>query len=178
LYGGFELSGETRLSGRAVGGIRFFRPTRLGGRDQQAPYGDVNLFYRFSPKTLVIATYTFDLQYSAFETIGAIPTVRYGVAGARLEKVLVRGLELYLWMHHTRFKTDEPVTIEQPSGENVTALRNDTAWDGGADLGYRFHSRLRIGVSATYTHRSSNFSDFGIEGLLVGGTVTYDPNKH
>ena len=44
-----------------------------------------------------------------------------------------------------------------------------------ADLGYRFRNSLRIGVAAFWADRTSSFADLGIEGLLVGLTVTYQP---
>jgi hypothetical protein len=31
-------------------------------------------------------------------------------------------------------------------------------------------------VSASYIRRRSTIADFGIQGLLLGGTITYDPN--
>ena len=47
---------------------------------------------------------------------------------------------------------------------------------GGADLGYAFWTRLRIGLSAIYAERRSQIADLGIEGLLLGGTVTFIPD--
>ena len=47
--------------------------------------------------------------------------------------------------------------------------------EAGAELGYQFRSRVRMGVTAIYTERRSNIETFGIQGLLAGFTVTYDP---
>jgi hypothetical protein len=67
-----------------------------------------------------------------------------------------------------------PVTVDGPSGPQ-TAVRDDKVWEGGADLGFRFRSHYRLGFGVTYTDRRSSFDDFGIEGLLVGGTLKYIP---
>ena len=48
IYGGFEVQSQTRLSGRAVGGVRLFRPKNAAKwSDRSGPYVDVNLAYRF-----------------------------------------------------------------------------------------------------------------------------------
>ena len=54
--------------------------------------------------------------------------------------------------------------------------RNDRWREAGADLGYAFWTRLRIGLAATYSERRSPIADLGIEGLLLGATVTFIPN--
>ncbi len=56
-----------------------------------------------------------------------------------------------------------------------TAVRDDRIREAGAELGYQFRSRVRIGVTATYTTRQSAFETFGIDGLLAGLTVQYNP---
>ncbi len=56
-----------------------------------------------------------------------------------------------------------------------TALRDDRVREAGAEFGYQFRSRVRIGVTATYTTRESAFETFGIDGLLAGLTVQYNP---
>ena len=43
------------------------------------------------------------------------------------------------------------------------------------DLGYTFKRHLRIGASVSYVERRSTVDDFGIDGLLVGGTITFTP---
>jgi hypothetical protein len=58
-------------------------------------------------------------------------------------------------------------------GGATTLQRDDSAREAGADLGYRFPWGLRIGLGATYTDRRSQFADLGLEGLLLGATVTY-----
>ena len=47
--------------------------------------------------------------------------------------------------------------------------------EAGAEFGYQFRTRVRIGVTATYTSRESPFETFGVEGLLAGLTVQYNP---
>ena len=177
IYGGFEVRSQTRLSGRAVGGVRLFRPKNAADwSNRNGPYVDVNLIYRFGPHTALMATYLRDLQYSAFEPKGSTPTVDREDYGGRFEKGFLGRGSLWLYGNISRFVTDGAVTVIDGKGNVVTAVRDDKAWQAGADLGYYLRPKLRIGVAATYTKRRSTFDDFGLKGLLVGGTVTYNPN--
>ncbi len=177
IYGGFEVRSQTRLSGRAMGGVRLFRPKNAAQwSDRNGPYVDVNLVYRFSPHTALTATYLRDLQFSAFEPKGSTPTVDREDYGGRFEKGFLGRGSLWLYGNISRFVTDGAVTVIDGEGNVVTAVRVDKAWQAGADLGYYLRPKLRIGVAATYTKRRSTFDDFGLKGLLVGGTVTYNPN--
>jgi hypothetical protein len=56
-----------------------------------------------------------------------------------------------------------------------TAPRDDRVREAGAEFGYQFRTRVRIGVTATYTTRESGFETFGVDGLLAGLTVQYNP---
>ena len=176
LYAGLELRSETRLSGRAVAGPRFFRPQdpRRGG-DRTVPYVFVDLAYQIAPRTRALASYQRDIGYSAF-TGPAAATLTQKSLAARIEKGLWGRLELYLWGRLIGFRNDGPVRIEE-EGKASLVRRDDHAREAGLDLGYRFGSRLRVGLAASYTSRSSTIADLGVHGLLVGGTVSYDPNK-
>ncbi len=177
IYGGFEVQSQTRLSGRAVGGLRLFRPKNAAKwSDRRGPYVDVNLAYRLGPHTALTATYLRDLQFSAFEPTGSTPTVDREDYGGRFEKGFLGRGSLWLYGGISRFVTDGAVTVIGGEGNVVTAVRDDRAWQAGADLGYYLRPRLRLGVAATYTKRRSTFDDFGLKGLLVGGTVSYNPN--
>ena len=72
-------------------------------------------------------------------------------------------------------RSDGAVTIVPPGEEAQTAVRDDTFREASAELGYQFRSRVRIGATARYTRRNSTFETFGIDGLLAGLTVTYNP---
>ena len=72
--------------------------------------------------------------------------------------------------HLTR---DGDVTLLLPDDGLVTAPRHDDLWQAGADLGYTFASRLRVGVAAVYANRSSTLAYFGVRGLVMGATVVY-----
>ena len=177
IYGGFEVQSQTRLSGRAVGGVRLFRPKNAAKwSDRSGPFVDVNLAYRFGPHTALTATYLRDLQFSAFEPTGSTPTLDREDYGGRFEKGFLGRGSLWLYGSISRFVTDGPVTVVDGAGKPRTAVRNDRAWQAVADLGYYLRLKLRIGVAATYTKRKSTFDDFGLKGLLVGGTVSYNPN--
>ena len=177
IYGGFELRSPTRLSGHALAGVRLFRPKRGASRtDRNGRYVDVNLAYQFGASTTLSAGHRRDLGFSAFDPAGSTPTVEREDYTARVEKRLFGRLSLWLYGSFYRFTTDGPVTVVGGAGDTTTAVRDDEALQGGADLGYYFRPRLRIGFAATYTERNSTFADFGLEGLLIGGTVSYNPN--
>ena len=75
----------------------------------------------------------------------------------------------------TRLTTDGAIQVDLGGGDLITAARDDEAWEAGADLGYTFRRHLRFGAAASYTERRSNIADFGVDGLLVGGTLTFIP---
>jgi hypothetical protein len=179
LGGGFEVVSTTRLSGRAVGGVRSFRLRRVGTTPKPAevlePYVTADLTYHFGPRTRLGAAYNRDLQYSAFTAVTGTPTILMEAYRVRFDKGLVGAFDLRLFGGLTRLRSDGPITVVIGPDETVTAVRDDVVWEGGADLGYTFRRHLRIGVAASYTERRSNIDDFGIEGLLVGGTITFTP---
>jgi hypothetical protein len=175
---GFEVLSQTRLSGKAVGGVRSFRlrsPDRPETTDVLVPWADVNLTYEFGPRTRLLATYNRDLYYSAFEPVTGLPMVHMETYRLHLQKGLVGALDVKLFGGLTKITSDGLVRVEVDPGETVVARRDDDAWEGGADLGYTFKGHLRIGASASYTERRSTIDDFGIDGLLVGGTITFTP---
>jgi hypothetical protein len=175
LGGGFRLESRTRLAGRAVAGVRSFRPLAAGTRDVQRFYAQADLTYHFGPRTRLVGGYSQDIQYSAFETTGDTPTVRVETGRLRLEKGLGGRFDVRFAAALTRLVTDGAVRIVPDDGPAFTAVRDDTVREAGAELGYTFRSRLRIGAGATYTERRSTIADLGIEGLLLGGTITFTP---
>jgi hypothetical protein len=177
VYAGFEIDSQTRLGGRAVGGVRLFRPVdpTAGRKQVSAPYADVRLQYALSPKTRLELSHHQDLQYSAFQVSGDSPTRRHAAYELRLIKGLFGRLDLWVWGRLTQFETDGEITVVNTDGSTETRVRSDRYREAGANLGYRFRENLRVGISAGYTRRASNFSDLGFDGLLIGATVTYTP---
>lgn len=174
-YAGFEVESQTRLSGRAVAGVRFYRPlVAARGPDLHEPYVDSDVSYRFGPRTELGARVSRDLTASAFDSTSGLPLLRREVYELRIEKGLPARFDLRVFGGFTRLRSFAPVTVDGPSGVQ-TDLRDDRVWQGGADLGFRFRSHYRLGFAATYTDRRSTFDDFGIEGLLIGATLKYLP---
>ena len=62
-----------------------------------------------------------------------------------------------------------------PGEGPVVRKRDDKSRVAGIDLGYRFRPRLRIGVTAAYGDQTTTIDYFGVEGLIVGATVRYNP---
>jgi hypothetical protein len=174
-YAGFELDSQTRLSGRAVGGVRFYRPLVVTrGPDFNEPYVDVHLMYRFGPRTQLGAVASRDLVVSAFDPVSGAPVLKQDIYELRLGKGLPAQFDLEFFGRFNRLRSLAPVTVDGPSGPQ-TAVRDDKVWEGGADLGFRFRSHYRLGFGVTYTDRRSTFDDLGIEGLLLGATLKYLP---
>lgn len=177
LGAGFVIVSTTFLSGRAVGGARSLRFRTLAVPDRITPYANVDLAYHFGPRTRLNAAYFRDVGFSAFSVAeGDRPTLTTESVRVRLEKGLWRRLDLRVHAGLTQLKSDAPVLIAIPTEGPTSVRRNDRAREAGADLGYAFWTRLRIGLAATYAERRSPIRDLGIEGLILGGTVTFIPN--
>jgi hypothetical protein len=173
--GGFRTDPSALITGRALVGERWFRPIASPGVERKLTVADVDALWNITPRTRLGGSYVRDLSYSAFATTGPTPTVRTETYGVRLEKDLTSRIDLRLFARWNHFVTDGAITVEVPDQGTVVAVRDDKTREGGIDLGYRFRSRLRIGVAAKYTERNSTISYFGIDGLLFGLTVNYTP---
>jgi hypothetical protein len=176
LVAGLRTDATALISGRALAGVRWLRPRRHDGGERRVWVADVDAALNLSPKTRIGGSYLRDIGYTAFTPVSGLPTLGTESLGARIEKDLIARLDLRLFGRLTRLVTHQAVALELPGGERVVAVRDDEAREAGADLGYRFRSKLRIGVAAIYTERRSTISNFGIDGLLVGATVTYSPD--
>ena len=130
--------------------------------------------WKLSPKTKLGVQYRRNVDYSAFATTGPTPTNLNETAEVYLDKLLARNLYVRLFGRIGSLASDGEITIVTPDGIE-TAARDDRVREAGAEFGYQFRSRVRIGVTATYTTRESAFETFGIDGLLAGLTVQYNP---
>jgi hypothetical protein len=171
-YGGFRTDETALISGQALAGLRWFELD--SGRRRDALYVSVDAVWNISPKTKLGGGYSRDINYSAFDTLGATPTNRVETADVFLDKMLVRGLYLRLFGRIQLLTSDGKITITQ-GGEPVTTARDDDVREAGGELGWQFRTRLRIGARASYVKRASPFTTFGIRGLLAGLTVQYNP---
>ncbi len=171
-YGGLRTDATALISGQALAGMRWFELDSGGRRD--GLYVSVDATWNISPKTKLGGHYTRDIDYSTFDTSGSTPTNRVETAEVFLDKMLVRGLYLRLFGRIQLLTSDGEITITE-EGEPVSAVRDDDVREAGGELGWQFRTRLRIGVRASYAKRTSPFTTFGIQGLLAGLTVQYNP---
>jgi hypothetical protein len=171
-YGGFRTDETALLSGQALVGYQWFRLDRGGERN--GLYANVDVAWNIAPKTKLGARYLREVDYSAFATTGSTPTNANETVEVYLDKVLARNLYFRLYGRLATLTSDGTITIVTPDGVE-TAVRDDRVREAGAEFGYQFRTRVRIGVTATYTTRKSPFETFGIEGLLAGLTVQYNP---
>ena len=108
--------------------------------------------WNLSPKTKLGARYTRDIGYSAFATTGPTPTNLNETAEVYLDKLLASNLYFRLFGRLGTLVSDGAITVVTPDGIE-TAVRDDRVREAGAELGYQFRTRVRIGVTATYTTR-------------------------
>jgi hypothetical protein len=172
-FGGFRTDQTALISGRALGGYRWFRLDTNPEGERGLAYADVDATLSF--KTKLGARFVRDLEYSAFATSGSLPTLLIERMEVFFDKVLANNIYLRLFARQERLITDGEVVLDIPDEGGVSMRRDDRIREAGAELGYQFRSRVRMGVSAIYTERRSNIETFGIQGLLAGFTVTYNP---
>jgi hypothetical protein len=174
-YGGFRTDPSALVSGRALSGYRWFRLDRSSSVDRGIVYADVDATWNLSPKTKLLGRYLRDLDYTAFTTTGPTPTVVIERVEVTLDKVLANNIYLRLLGRQQRLTSDGEVVLVIPDEGLTRDTRDDRLREAGAEIGYQFRSRVRIGVSAIYTERRSNIQTFGIQGLLAGFKVEYNP---
>jgi hypothetical protein len=172
VYGGFRTDDTALIVGQALLGYQWFRLDT--GGERSGLYANVDAAWNIAPKTKLGARYRREIDYSAFATTGPTPTNLNETVEAYLDKVLARNLYFRLFGRLGTLATDGEITIVTPDGIE-TAVRDDRVREAGAEFGYQFRTRVRIGVTATYTTRESAFETFGVEGLLAGLTVRYNP---
>jgi hypothetical protein len=175
LAAGFRTDESALISGRLLGGVRLMRPLASPGTQVHTPYADVDETWNVSPRTKIGGSYSRDLVFSAFVVNGPTPTLLMEVEGARIEKFFGNRVDLKLYARETSLRTEGTVQILLPGQAPIEAVRQDKTREAGADLGYFFRPHLRVGVAASYVDRRSTIGYFGIAGLLVGGTVQYNP---
>jgi hypothetical protein len=172
---GFRTDSTALLAGRVLVGQRWFRPKVAPDVERRLTAVDADVVWNITKRTRIAGGYVRDLAYTAFPTNGPTPTVWTQTYEARIEKDISSRVDFRLFGRLNRFVTDGEITVEVPDQGVVVAVRDDRTRMGGVDLGYRFRSKLRVGVSATYTDRNSTISYFGIDGFIFGFNVNYSP---
>lgn len=173
-YGGFRTDTSALISGWALGGYRWFWLEADPAGDRALWFTDVNATLNATPKTKLGVTFVHDLDYTALTTVGGSPTYVTEQLTVFFDKVLASNVYFNVFGRLVRFNTGDVVLVP-PGGEPSVGSRNDRVREAGAELGYQFRSRVRMGVTAIYTERRSNIETFGVKGLLAGFTVTYNP---
>jgi hypothetical protein len=172
-YGGFRTADDALIGGFALAGMRWFRLDSGATRD--VVYADVSATWAVSPKTKLGGQYMRDADYSSLAMSGPTPTNLGERVEAFIEKFLTRSVYLRLYARQYRLVSDGEVVLVPPEGGLVVAERNDRIREAGGELGYQFRSRIRAGINVSYTDRVSTIETFGVEGLLAGFTLQYNP---
>jgi hypothetical protein len=143
IAGGFQVASETRLSGRAVGGVRLFRAKDAPGGSETKPYADVSLDWRLGAKTSLRASYRYDAVYSAFDTVdGRLPLMLSQGATVSFDRRFLRRFSLELEGGVTRQRNDGQVVVTEPVERTVQ--RNDRFYMARADLGFFIFERFAL----------------------------------
>ena len=172
-YGGFRTDNDALIGGFALAGMRWFRLD--SGAKRNVVYADVNATWAVSPKTKLGGQYERDADYSSLAMSGPTPTNLGERVEAFIEKFLTRSVYLRLYARQYRLVSDGEVVLVPPEGGLVVSERDDRIREAGAELGYQFRSRIRAGITVSYTDRVSSIEAFGVEGLLAGFTLQYNP---
>jgi hypothetical protein len=172
-YGGLRTDETALIAGRAVGGIRWFRLDT--GEERNAHYVDATASWNVSVKTKIGGQYLRDLDYSSLATLGETPTNLIEKVEFFLDKLLTSHIYVRLYARQQRLISDGAVIVVDPEEGLLITERNDRAREVGGEIGYQLRPRLRAGITVSYTDRVSTFDSFGIEGLLAGFTLKYDP---
>jgi hypothetical protein len=174
VSGGFRVESTTRLSGRAVAGARRFR-ARRGDVDRWFPYVAVALRYRLGPRTAMALSVSRDQEFSAFTADAGTQTSKRLTSELALGRHLWGPMEIRVFGGLRKLETDGAVELLLDDGSRSTGVRKDDEWYGGGNLGFRFRNWFRVGLEARYSDRNSSFADLGVDGLLLGVTVTATP---
>jgi hypothetical protein len=173
---GIATSSATLLSGHASVGNEWFIPEDRSLPQTQGLYASVDLAWHLSPRMQIGGGYLRDLTYTAFDTVnGASPVAHRETIQARFSREILHRLIFEASGQQNKTRTEQPVRLSLESGSVVELVRSDTTYEGLGSLAYQITTRLSAGVSAGYGQRRSSISDFGVEGLLVGGKVTFAP---
>jgi hypothetical protein len=173
---GLRSTSTVLLSGSIIGGFEWFRRKGSTRPDQRFVSADADLTWHISPRTRLGGSYSRGPRYSAFDTVDRDPIVRMESYRAHADKELLgRRVDLRIQWMLFKFTTETPVALTLPSGVQEVAVRDDAFRTATAELAYRFRWHLRIGLTAGWAARRSHFSDLGIEGLLLGATVNFNP---
>jgi hypothetical protein len=175
VMGGLRTDATALISGEAMVGVLSFRPLDRSLRSTRSVVANVNATLNLTARTRFGGDYVREMGYSGLVAPGAAFALATEQYGLRLDKDLLGRFNLELFARRSRLAGDGRIAVTLPDGRQVEGQRRDTAEEVGGDLGYRFRSRLRIGVAASYMKRRSTISYFGIDGLVAGLTVRYTP---
>jgi hypothetical protein len=172
-YGGARTDETALVSGAALVGRRWLRPDSGGERD--ILYADVNASWNMTPRTKLGGQFARDADYSSLATAGPTPTNLSEQVEFFLEKFLTRSTYVRLYARQFRLISDGDVLIVTPEDGLVAEQRNDRIREAGGELGYQFRARVRAAFTVSFADRASTIQTFGIEGLLAGFTLQYNP---
>ncbi len=172
-YGGLRTDATALIAGSAVAGVRWFQLDT--GEERSGIYAEANATWNVSVKTKIGCSFDRDLDYSSLATTGATPTILSEDVELFLDKFLTRHVYMRVFARQHRLISDGDVILVVPDQGVVATERNDRIREAGAESGYQFRQRIRAGITVRYSDRVSSIDTFGLEGLLAGFTLQYNP---
>jgi hypothetical protein len=172
-YGGLRTDGSALIAGYALAGMRWFGLD--SGESRDVVYADVSATWRVTPKTKLGGHYRRDADYSSLAMSGPTPTNLGEQVEVFIERFLSRTIYLRASGRQTRLVSDGAVLLVPLGRDAELSMRNDRIREVGGELGYQFRSRIRLAITATYRDTVSTIETFGVEGLLAGFTLQYNP---
>ena len=175
--GGLKTDATALISGQALVGRQWYMPTGSSGHAQPITWADVSATLNVSSRTHLGGAFSRNFRDSFFLTgDGQITASLFETAIVRFDKDLGHRVDLRIFAQRTHQESLAAVTIVVPDEGAITQVRRDIIREAGADLGYTFRPKFRMGIIATYTDRDSSFSYFGVQGLVVGFNAQFNPN--
>lgn len=172
---GIRTDSTTFLSGYVNLGAERHESASRAGSEPITFYGHVNVVWHLNPRLAVGGVYLRDLYQTALVTPEGPPIGRREMLGANLQLEFVRHVFLRLTGTRIDYATQTPVRIETTGGDVIEAVQAEKVYEASAELTYQLKSRLRVGGTVVYSERQKTFTDFGVDGLLLGATVIFTP---
>jgi hypothetical protein len=165
LVGGLDLRPLALVAGRALVGVRSFRPDSPMAPRFTGTVADVELTYQFRDLTRLMGLVARDIDYSYD------PAQAYYVSTAwRLSAIQALGPGWDITAHAGRTRLAYRSRLDATIDERD---RRDHVLVYGLGFGRRLGTDMRVGVEIEYGTRRSSVRDRTYEGLRGGGTFSY-----
>jgi hypothetical protein len=170
VVAGLRTDATALISGELVGGMRWLRPLDPTASRGQMWVAKLEAQLNASPKTRLTAQGLRDATYSAFGTVPGSAVIVQEMFGLSLDKDLVYGFNLQAFARKTQYRD-----ANLAPGPDTGPVHDNRMREAGADFGFRFQSRLRLGFQARRVQRQSSLGVYQMDGWVFGFTASLQP---